>query len=62
MNPFVPQMLPIKEVEWEPLIPLIGQANRALAHYDGVLLGVPNPEVLLSPLTTEEAVLFFRIA
>jgi Fic family protein len=54
-------MLPIKEIEWEPLIPLIGRANRALAHYDGVLLGVPNPEVLLSPLTTEEAVLSSRI-
>jgi Fic family protein len=54
-------MLPIEEVKWEPLIPLIGRANRALAHYDGVLLGVPNPEVLLSPLTTEEAVLSSRI-
>jgi Fic family protein len=56
-----PQLLPLKEVEWEPLIPLIGRANRALAHYDGVLLGVPNPEVLLSPLTTEEAVLSSRM-
>ncbi len=61
MKPFDPQILPIKEVDWEPLIPLIGKANRALAHYDGVLLGVPNPEVLLSPLTTEEAVLSSRI-
>jgi Fic family protein len=61
MKPCIPQPLPIKEVEWEPLIPLIGRANRALALYDGVLLGVPNPEVLLSPLTTEEAVLSSRI-
>src|SRR6266567_3875814 len=60
-KPFVPQMLPHKDVEWEPLIPLIGQANRALAHYDGVLYGVPNPSVLLSPLTTQEAVLSSRI-
>jgi Fic family protein len=61
MNPFQPQTLPLKELSWEPLIPFIGRANRALAHYDGVLLGVPNPEVLLSPLTTEEAVLSSRI-
>lgn len=61
MNPFNPQLLPFDEIAWEPLIPLIGRANRALAHYDGVLLGVPNPEVLLSPLTTEEAVLSSRI-
>ena len=61
MKPFVPQELPIEEIDWKALIPLIGRANRALAHYDGVLLGVPNPEVLLSPLTTEEAVLSSRI-
>lgn len=61
MKPFVPQVLPITEVEWESLIPLIGRANRALAQYNGVLYGVPNPEVLLSPLTTQEAVLSSRI-
>ncbi len=61
MKPFVPQELPITDVQWEPLIPLIGKANRALATYDGVLYGVPNPEVLLSPLTTQEAVLSSRI-
>jgi Fic family protein len=60
-KPFVPQHLPHDEVKWEPLIPLIGQANRALAHYDGILYGVPNPAVLLSPLTTQEAVLSSRI-
>ena len=61
MQPFVPQQLPITDVDWESLIPLIGKANRALAHYDGVLMGVPNPNVLLSPLTTQEAVLSSRI-
>jgi Fic family protein len=45
----------------EPLIPLIGKANRSIAQYDGVIYGVPNPEVLLSPLTTQEAVLSSRI-
>jgi len=61
MKPFVPEKLPIKEVRWEPLIPLIGQANSSLARYDGVLFAVPNPSVLLSPLTTQEAVLSSRI-
>ena len=60
-KPFVPQRLPLPDVAWEPLIPLIGRANRALAHYDGVLYGVPNPEVLLAPLITQEAVLSSRI-
>ena len=46
---------------WEPLIPLIGSANRSLAQYECALYGVPNPEVLLSPLTTQEAVLSSRI-
>jgi hypothetical protein len=49
MKPAIPQKLPIKEVNWEQLIPLIGRANRSIAYYDGVLHGVPNPEVLLAP-------------
>src|SRR5689334_20760861 len=60
-RPFVPELLPHKDVKWEPLIPLIGKANRALAHYEGVLYGVRNPAVLLAPLTTQEAVLSSRI-
>lgn len=61
MEPFIPQKLPLREVKWEPLIPLIGKANRSLAYYDGTLCGVPNPEILLSPLTTQEAVLSSKI-
>jgi Fic family protein len=61
VKPFIPQVLPLTDIQWEPLIPYIGRANRALAHYDGVLYGVPNPAVLLSPLTTQEAVLSSRI-
>ena len=61
MKPFEYQPLPIQEIEWEPLIPLIGRTNRAIAKYDGILYGVPNPAVLLSPLTTREAVLSSRI-
>ncbi|MEW6033942.1 MAG: Fic/DOC family N-terminal domain-containing protein [Chloroflexota bacterium] len=57
----MPDKLPLKTIEWEPLIPLIGGANRALAYYDGILYGLPNPDVLLSPLTTQEAVISSKI-
>ncbi len=61
MKPFEPQQLPIEGIQWDSLIPLIGRANRSLAYYDGVLYGVANPDVLLSPLTTQEAVLSSKI-
>ncbi|MCO6483834.1 MAG: Fic family protein [Flavobacteriales bacterium] len=57
MEPFVPDPLPIEGLDWQGLMPIVGQANRALARYDGILMGIPSPEVLLSPLTTQEAVL-----
>jgi Fic family protein len=52
---------PPAELDWPRLLPLIGPANAAIARYEGVLLGVPNPDVLLSPLTAQEAVLSSRI-
>jgi len=61
VKPAVPKKLPLTGIDWEGLIPQIARANRALAHYDGVLYGVPNPQILLSPLTTQEAVLSSRI-
>lgn len=52
---------PPTHLDWERLIPLIGPAHAALARYDGVLAAIPNATVLLSPLTTQEAVLSSRI-
>ena len=52
---------PPKRLDWERLIPLIGPASAALARYDGLLSAIPNAAVLLSPLTTQEAVLSSRI-
>lgn len=52
---------PPQRINWERLIPLIGSANAALARYDGLLEAIPNANVLLSPLTTQEAVLSSRI-
>lgn len=61
MKPAVPKKLPRTDIDWKGLVPALGAANRALAEYNGVLLGIPNPELLLSPLTTQEAVLSSRI-
>jgi len=59
--PCIPDTLPLKNLDWGPLVPLLGKANRAVALYDGVLRSVPNPAVLLSPLTSKEAELSSRI-
>jgi Fic family protein len=61
MEPYIPDTLPLKTIDWERHVTLIGKANAALARYDGILLGMVNPQVLLSPLTTREAVLSSRI-
>jgi Fic family protein len=52
---------PPRDIDWPRLLPLIGPANAAVARYEGVLHGIPNPNVLLSPLTAQEAVLSSRI-
>lgn len=61
MNPYVPETLPPENIDYAGLVGLIGQAHAALARYDGLLQGIVNPAVLLSPLTTQEAVLSSRI-
>lgn len=52
---------PPSNLDWARLVPLIGRANAALARYDGLVAAIPNADVLLSPLTTQEAVLSSRI-
>lgn len=52
---------PPKIINWQRLIPLIGPANAGLARYDGLLSAIPNAHILLSPLTTQEAVLSSKI-
>ena len=52
---------PPATLDWQRLLPLIGPANAAIARYEGILRGVPNPNLLLSPLTAQEAVLSSRI-
>jgi len=55
MKPFEPHTLPLENQDFGSMITLVGQANRAVARYDGLLAGLINPSVLLSPLTTKEA-------
>ncbi|MBN1193855.1 MAG: hypothetical protein JXA08_00670 [Methanomicrobiaceae archaeon] len=60
-TPYIPESLPPDSIDWERHIPRIAAANRALARYDGILQAIPNPDILLSPLLTQEAVLSSRI-
>jgi Fic family protein len=61
VNPYEPRQLPLDCIDWSAHVTLIGQANAALARYDGMLQSIVNPSVLLSPLTVQEAVLSSRI-
>ena len=52
---------PDDRLDWPMLIPFLGPAAAAVARYDGMLAAIPNPGVLLAPLTTREAVLSSKI-
>ncbi len=56
MEPYLPHNLPLEAIDWSKLIDLMGKANRYIARYDGLLQSVINPDVLLAPLRTQEAV------
>lgn len=60
-KPFVPDVLPIPGLDWQKLTPIVGRANAAIARYDGLLQSMVNPGVLMSPITTREAVLSSKI-
>lgn len=61
MQPYRPQGLPPTDINWEQVIPQMSAAIQAIARYDGMLGALHNPEVLLSPMTTQEAVQSSRI-
>jgi hypothetical protein len=48
---------PPAALDWNALIPLLGLTSAAIARYDGVLAAIPDPTLLLSRLTSQEAVL-----
>ena len=47
--------------DWQVLLPHLGPAAAAVARYDAILQAMPDPGVLLSALSTREAVLSSRI-
>lgn len=61
MKPHSPKQLPIVDIDWTSLVNLIGRANAEVARFDGLLQSMQDPSVLLSPLTTQEAVLSSKI-
>jgi Fic family protein len=60
-NNYTPKNLPVQNIKWESFVHLIGKANVEIGRFDALLQNIPNPSVLLSPLTTNEAVLSSRI-
>ncbi|HWI84915.1 MAG TPA: Fic/DOC family N-terminal domain-containing protein, partial [Sphingomonas sp.] len=60
-QPCAPDRLPLTELDWRGVLPLVGKANACLARYDGMLQTLHNPGVLLSPITANEAVLSSKI-
>ncbi len=52
---------PEDHLDWRGLVPFVGQAAAAVARFDGMLAAVPNADVLVAPLTMDEAVLSSRI-
>ena len=52
---------PPKNLDWSQLVPYIGPATLALGDFNGLLNAIPNANLLLAPLSTQEAVLSSRI-
>jgi Fic family protein len=65
LQPFIPEKLPIANIDWASLIPLMSRASFAIARYDGMLTFLPNENalrnLLRTPLTMREATLSSRI-
>ena len=47
---------PPTNLDWARLVPAIGRAHSAVAAYGSMLESIPNTNVLISPLATQEAV------
>ncbi len=48
-------------IQWRRIVPLLGSTAAAVARYDAMLRAIPDSRILLSPLSTQEAVLSSRI-
>ena len=61
MSPFVPDSLPIHDLDHARLLKAVGDPIASLARFDGMLRGMVNPQILLSRIPDQEAVLSSRI-
>lgn len=61
MQPYIPEILPLKEIDWHRHVSNIAIANGHLARFDAILQIIPHPDFLLAPILTQEAVLSSRI-
>lgn len=59
-KPFIPPKLP-PALDYAVLVKEIGQAHSALGQLNGLLVSIPNPDLLTTLLLTKEAVLSSRI-
>jgi Fic family protein len=61
MDPHTPTKLPLDSLDWMRAFPLASKATFELARYSGILEGMVNPDLLLSPMTYNEALFSSRI-
>ncbi len=61
IQPCLPDILPLDNIQWDILVQKIGMAGKAVARFDGTLDGMVNSAVLLSPITNNESVLSSKI-
>ena len=59
--PYKMDRLPLVDLDYAPLVAHISQANRAIATFGASLSQIPDPTILLSPLTLGEAVASSKI-
>src|SRR3990167_649045 len=59
-KPAKPPALPPK-INYEELITQIGEAHNSLGRLNGILVNIPNLDLLISPFLTKEAVLSSKI-
>jgi len=59
-TPFIPPKLP-PTIDYTALIKEIGKTHNALGQLNGLLVNIPNPDLLITPFLTKEAVLSSRI-
>jgi Fic family protein len=61
-RPFIPNNLPIKNLQWDKLTKLVGEANYYLSRYNEVLtLNNINPDLVLTSFALKEATLSTQI-